>query len=267
MLEPCQRRLAEQKLPENNHYPTQERNAKRKDLQEPHVVNHFAEVVLVVLELLESEDSVQERRSARLPLPHHAPKTLVANVEHHANNLVCHVERATPVDDVFVPKFESGRVLIELELAQVVAPTVVLPFDLSTEQLHKLGVTQAGPSLVLGVLTRPFNLSVLRLEWRAFHVTDRVATLALFDVQNKTVSRDEVPRLDLDNVTDIQVVPWSLQEPLVPPVEHKLLTHEFVDALAGLLNFLIVEDIYRCLGADADRRNAKNNVPTLLSVF
>ena len=58
-----------------------------------------------------------------------------------------------------------------------------------------------------------------------------------------------------------------MQEPLVPPVEHKLLTHEFVDALASLLNFLIVEDIYRCLGADADRRDAKNNVPTLLSVF
>jgi hypothetical protein len=181
--------------------------------------------------------------------------------------LVRHVERAASVDNVFVPEFESGRVLIELELAQVVAPTVVLPFDLSTEQLHKLGVAQAGSSLVLGVLTRPFDLSVLRLEWRAFHVTDRVAILALFYVQDETVSRDKVPRLYLDNVTDVQVVPWSLQEALVPPVEHKLLTHEFVDALAGLLYFLIVKDIYRCLGADADRHDAKNNVPTLLSVF
>lgn len=268
LLEPGQCRLPQEQLPENNDYPTQERDPEGNDLKESDVVNHLSEVVLVVLELFESKHPVEKGRRSRLSLPHHAAKALVTDVEHHANYLVRHVQCASPVHDVFVPEFKSRRVLVELQLAQVAAPTVVLPLDLSAEQLHKLGVAQSGASLVLRVLTRPLDLSVgLRLERCAFEVTDRIAILARLYIQNKTVGRDEVPGLDLDYVADAYVVPRSLQEPLVPPVEHKLLAHEFVDSFAGLFYFLIVKDIYRGLGDDADCRDAVNNVPALFTVL
>lgn len=81
------------------------------------------------------------------------------------------------------------------------------------------------------------------------------------DVEDQAVRGHLIIVLDLDDVSNMEVVPWPLQEALVSSVEYKLLTVKLVDGVGRLLHLCVVEDVDGSLADQVDGGHTVDNVP------
>jgi len=94
-------------------------------------VHHLPIIVLLVLNLFKLKKACKNARRSQSALSHHTVNALIADVEHHADDLLCKIQRAASVHYVFRFKFKGGRVVVKLQGAVVLAASRVLPLDLA----------------------------------------------------------------------------------------------------------------------------------------
>ena len=94
-------------------------------------MHHLPIIVLLVLNLFKLKKACKNARRSQSALSHHTVNALIADVEHHADDLLCKIQRAASVHYVFRFKFKGGRVVVKLQGAVVLAASSVLPLDLA----------------------------------------------------------------------------------------------------------------------------------------
>lgn len=94
-------------------------------------MNHLPIIVLLVLNLFKLKKACENAGCSQSALSHHTVNALITDVKHHADDLLCKIQRAASVQYVFRFKFKGGRVVVKLQGAVVLAASSVLPLDLA----------------------------------------------------------------------------------------------------------------------------------------
>ena len=153
---------------------------------------------------------------------------------------VAHV--ATTLDNVLWSDLEGSWVVNLLEITCEVALVVVFPLDQTANLVSKLRVADVAARLVHGTLVASLECRCLRVvEKTAALVASLMLHLAADDVQDESVARDLLVRLDLDDVASLYTAPITDLEALVPLGEDELFYRLTVDFLSCLLQFLVME--------------------------
>ncbi len=196
----------ENNIAEERHNPTYKGEQKGKNLQYSNVERHLAIVVFLVLYFAKLEQPIEQIWRSHWSFTHNTAVTAIADIQNHADDLLCHVQWAASSHNMLAFKFERSRILIQFKTSLILASCVVLPFYLTWEKLHELRVTQARPCFVLSVLTRLFGITLsVDHTWTALYVTQllsRVIVASAFDVQYKAISRQLLIIFDFNDVAN-----------------------------------------------------------------
>ena len=116
-----------------------------------------------------------------------------------------------------------------------------------------------------GLLDLGFAVGCIGAPFGVAKLIGRVLVLvSSFDVKNETVSWHLVIFLNLNDVANVKIFPWSAHEALVTSVEHKLLTLELVDTVGRMLHLGVLEDVDGCLAHNVDHCDTVDDDPPFI---
>ena len=178
----------------------------------------------------------------------HRGKTNVQSETHH--KLAVRSVTAS-LDNVLRLDFEGCRVIDLLEVSSEVALVVVLPFDQTTDRICKLRVAHVAASLVHSTLIAAFESWRLKVvPETASLVTRLVVHLGADDVEDESIARNLLIRLDLYNISSLDAAPVGNLEAFVPLGKDEFFHRLTIHFLSSLLEFLVMQQVEAACGHD-----------------
>ena len=71
--------------------------------------------MLNITDILEFQETIEWILSVLFSVAHHAALALIANIDHHTDNLVSQVKETASFDYMLTFEFESSRIFVELQ--------------------------------------------------------------------------------------------------------------------------------------------------------